>query len=322
MGVGLYSVSCGFGCGCGFGGFTSLIAMVLALRAREALRMGMGGKVFSGSLPSIGTRSPHLSATGRLVIASQSAALCGEMPCRFPGVPCNTFTAHPAAPLGSRAAFRRPVSFAQDLATREGQRPRCPYGGESGSGDAAPPSGLCRKQSNQMKLRAKIPYEMSEASFMREAHRHLPLENQMSHTSHASHPQAESKARSTLQSPLPSHPQVCGGEKCASPLQACVKCILCHFQGGLRVALCRGCVISGDAKLQRNWQSRQCPPGWSGVLSPLHPPWATNATAHRAAFCRLVCPVRRILASASTNKPRKGNKPNETHKNPDQGKAS
>ena len=54
MGVGLYSVSCGYGCGYGFGGFASLIAMVLALRAREALRSGgslrmvMGGKVFSG----------------------------------------------------------------------------------------------------------------------------------------------------------------------------------------------------------------------------------------------------------------------------------
>ena len=48
MGVGLYSVSCGYGCGYGFGGFASLIAMVLALRAREALRMGTGGKVFSG----------------------------------------------------------------------------------------------------------------------------------------------------------------------------------------------------------------------------------------------------------------------------------
>ena len=29
--------------------------------------------------------------------------------------------------------------FAQNLATREGQRPRCPRGDESGSGDAAPP---------------------------------------------------------------------------------------------------------------------------------------------------------------------------------------
>ena len=41
----------------------------------------------------------------------------------------------------------------------------------------------------------RIPHEMIEASFMREAFRHLPLENQMSHASHASHtshPQAES----------------------------------------------------------------------------------------------------------------------------------
>jgi hypothetical protein len=75
-------------------------------RARGAPH-GDGREGVFGSLPSIGTRSPHLSATGRLVIASQSAALCGEMPCRFPGVPCNTFTAHPAAPLGSGAAFRR-----------------------------------------------------------------------------------------------------------------------------------------------------------------------------------------------------------------------
>jgi len=73
----------------------------------------------------------------------RSAASRTEMPRRTPCVPCNTFTAHPAAPLGSRAAKRRPVSFAQDLASREGQRPRCPYGGESGSGDAAPPRGLC-----------------------------------------------------------------------------------------------------------------------------------------------------------------------------------
>ena len=50
----------------------------------------------------------------------------------------------------------------------------------------------------------RIPHEMIEASFMREALRHLPLENQMSHASHASHtshPQEESKARSTLHPP-------------------------------------------------------------------------------------------------------------------------
>ena len=138
----------------------------------------------------------------------RSAASRTEMPRRTPCVPCNTFAAHPAAPLGSRAAFRRPVGFA------------------------------------------------------------------------LYHP------------PLPSDPQVCGGEKRASPLQACVKCDFGVFQGGLRVALCRGCVISGDAKVQRHRQSRQCPPGWSGVLSPLHPSWATNTAAHRAAFCRLNCPVR------------------------------
>ena len=70
MGVGLYSVSCGYGYGCGFGGFTSLIAMVLALRAREALRMGMGGKVFSGPSLRCGARSVRQSASRRLVIAN------------------------------------------------------------------------------------------------------------------------------------------------------------------------------------------------------------------------------------------------------------
>ena len=189
------------------------------------------------------TAHPH--STVRQSDSPTSAVLqCPRTECRFaiPGVPCNTFAAHPAAPLGSRAAKRRPVSFA------------------------------------------------------------------------LYHP------------PLPSHPQVCGGEKRASPLQACVKCDFGVFQGGLRVALCRGCVISGDAKLQRNWQSRQCPPGWSGVLSPLHPPWATNAAAHRAAFCRLVCPVR-VYSCVRLNQhqqtpTKERNKPNETHKNPDQGKAS
>ena len=47
----------------------------------------------------------------------------------------------------SQNAMQPARSFAQDLASREGQRPRCPCGGESGSGDAAPPGGLCRKQS-------------------------------------------------------------------------------------------------------------------------------------------------------------------------------
>ena len=39
----------------------------------------------------------------------------------------------------SQNAMQPARSFAQDLASREGQCPRCPCGGESGSGDAAPP---------------------------------------------------------------------------------------------------------------------------------------------------------------------------------------
>lgn len=174
---------------------------------------GDGREGVFGSLPFM-ARSSVRPVSGdslaRVCPSGQTSCRLMRTECRFaiPGVPCNTFAVHPAAPLGSGAAKRRPVSFA-----------------------------LC-------------------------------------------HP------------PLPLHHQVCGGEKRASPLQACVKCVFGVFQGGLWVALCRGCVIFGDAKMQRNWQSRQCPPGWSGVLSPPHPPWATNTPAHRAAFCRLVCPVR------------------------------
>jgi len=164
------------------------------------------------------TAHPH--STVRQSDSPTSAVLqCPRTECRFaiPGVPCNTFAAHPAAPLGSRAAKRRPMGFA-----------------------------LC-------------------------------------------HP------------PLPPPPQVCGGEKRASPLQACVKCVFGVFQGGLRVVLCRGCVISGDAKVQRYRQSRQCPPGWSGVLSPLHPGGQRiqQRTGRRSAALSVRC--RRILASASTN---------------------
>ena len=119
---------------------------------------------------------------------------------------CGTTTVGRVVPNAPRRAENSPPYqssqhiIAEAIAAREGQRPRCPCGGESGSGDAAPPGGLCRKQSNQMKLRAKIPHEIIEASFMREALRHFLLENQMSHASYASytsHPQAESKARST-----------------------------------------------------------------------------------------------------------------------------
>ena len=132
MGVGLYSVSCGYGCGCGFGGLTSLIAMVLALRAREALRMGMGGKVFSGPSLRCGARSVRRSASRRLVIANgDQRPLAPKCRAALRASRATPSPPHPAAPLGSRAAKRRPVSFAQNLATREGQRPRCTCGGES-----------------------------------------------------------------------------------------------------------------------------------------------------------------------------------------------
>ena len=42
-------------------------------------------------------------------------------------------------------------SFAQDLATREGQRPRCPYDSESGSGDAAPPGEAAKRPMTKTK---------------------------------------------------------------------------------------------------------------------------------------------------------------------------
>ena len=141
---------------------------------------GDGRESVFGSLPFMArssVRPVSEDSHARVCPSGQTSCRLMRTECRFaiPGVPCNTFTAHPAAPLGSGAAFRRPVSFA--------------------------------------------PF----------------------------HP------------PLPSLPQVCGGEKRASPLQACVKCTFGVFQGGLRVALCRGCVIFGDAKLRRYRQSRQCP---------------------------------------------------------------
>ena len=49
----------------------------------------------------------------------------------------------------------------------------------------------------------RIPHEITKASFMREALRHLPLENQMSHASHSSHTShlAIGKARSPMPRP-------------------------------------------------------------------------------------------------------------------------
>jgi len=113
----------------------------------------------------------------------------------------------------SQNAMQPARSYAQDLASREGQRPRCPCNDESDSGDAAPPRGpLCFAQESESQntmqparsFAHRIPHEMIKASSLCEALRHFLLENQMSHSSHASHtshPQAESKARSTSHPP-------------------------------------------------------------------------------------------------------------------------
>jgi len=189
MGVGLYSVSCGYGCGCGFGGFASLIAMVLALRAREALRMGMGGKVFSGPSLRCGARSVRRSASRRLVIANGDQRPLAPK-CRAAlAAPCGHFASLVRSSSTARLPSENFVLLRRIL--RPVQHLRRPSRSSAWfRGGETPPS----------RLRA-------------------------------------------LSSPFTFTPQVCGGEKRASPLQACVKCVFGVFQGGLRVALCRGCVI-------------------------------------------------------------------------------
>jgi len=54
-----------------------------------------------------------------------------------------------------RMQCNRQGAFAQDLASREGQRPRCPCGGESGSEDAAPPGTAAKRPMTK----TKTPHE-------------------------------------------------------------------------------------------------------------------------------------------------------------------
>jgi hypothetical protein len=70
MGGGYVYGDYGYGCDMVLGDKYPLIAMVLALRAREAFRMGMCGKVFSGPSLRCGARSVRQSASRRLVIAN------------------------------------------------------------------------------------------------------------------------------------------------------------------------------------------------------------------------------------------------------------
>jgi hypothetical protein len=63
--------------------------------------------------------------------------------------------------------MHNPISqgFAQDLVSREGQRPRCPCGGESGSGDAAPPGTAAKRPMTK----TKTPHEDFKTPHVRKA---------------------------------------------------------------------------------------------------------------------------------------------------------
>ena len=180
---------------------------------------------FHGSLVGA-PRQWRFARTGLPFGPNLVSAHAHRMPLRHSGRPVQHLPAHPAAPLGSGAAFRRPVSFA--------------------------------------------PY----------------------------HP------------PFPSLPQVCGGEKRASPLQACVKCAFGVFQGGLRVALCRGCVIGGVAKLRRYRQSRQCPTRRGRPQTAA--PSTMGKQKHWAAKCRLPC-FARAHSCARPNNQQQPNRKEQNH---------
>ena len=90
-------------------------------------------------------------------------------------------------------------SFAQDLAAPSARS----FAHESESQNTMQPARSFRAGFSQASARSfahRIPHEITKASSLRETLMHLLLENQMSHSSHASHtsyPQAEGKARST-----------------------------------------------------------------------------------------------------------------------------
>ena len=100
-------------------------------------------------------------------------------------------------------------SFAQEFSQPSAKS----FAQESESQNTMQPARSFRAGFSQASARSfahRIPHEMIEASFMREALRHLPLENQMSHASHSSHtshPKATCKARSTPHPPTKNNRQ-------------------------------------------------------------------------------------------------------------------
>ena len=98
MGVGLYSVSCGYGCGCGFGGFASLIAMVLALCARGAYAMRGYGDGISAGFSGI-RESPPATLGNRHIFVLCAGAKMRFMPTGMREMHFRTIFGWTSAPL-------------------------------------------------------------------------------------------------------------------------------------------------------------------------------------------------------------------------------
>ena len=94
-------------------------------------------------------------------------------------------------------------------------------------------------------------------------------------------------------------------QKCVSSRQAWTKRILHTKTARFFQHLVEGCVISGDAKMQRYRQSRQCPTRRGRRQPPPRRQWASRITGRQNAVSSVQC--RRILApvhQSTTTKPK------------------
>ena len=94
-------------------------------------------------------------------------------------------------------------------------------------------------------------------------------------------------------------------QKCVSSRQAWTKHILHTKTARFFQHLVEGCVISGDAKMQRYRQSRQCPTRRGRRQPPPRRQWASRITGRQNAVSPVQC--RRILAPVNqptTTKPK------------------
>ena len=83
-------------------------------------------------------------------------------------------------------------------------------------------------------------------------------------------------------------------QKCVSSRQAWTKRILHTKTARFFQHLVEGCVISGDAKMQRYRQSRQCPTRRGRRETPPRRQWASRITGRQNAVSSVQC--RRIFA--------------------------